>query len=142
MACPFTFVRDLGRKLLPASLPWPRVLRSKWIAVALLAFYLWVYEAYDLWDKPAATAGIILGYFLAALVIDGFFKGASFCKYVCPIGQFHFVQSLASPLEVKIREPDVCATCRTFDCIKGNEQYRGCELKLFQPRKSGNMDCT
>lgn len=142
LACPFTFVRDLGRKFLPASLPWPRALRTKWIAVLLLALYLWAYEAFDLWDNPAATAGIILGYFLGALAIDGFFRDASFCKFVCPIGQFHFLQSLASPFEIKIRQPDVCASCRTYDCIKGNATQRGCELKLFQPKKSGNMDCT
>lgn len=142
MACPFTFVRDLGRKILPARFRWPRALRSKWIAVGLLAIYLWAYEAFDLWDNPAATAWIILGYFLAALLIDGFFRDASFCKFVCPIGQFHFLQSLASPFEIKVRRPDVCATCRTFDCIKGNAEQRGCELKLFQPRKQGNMDCT
>ncbi|HET7238526.1 MAG TPA: cytochrome c oxidase assembly protein, partial [Terrimicrobiaceae bacterium] len=142
MACPFTFVRDLGRKMLPARARWPRALSSKWLAVGLIVIYLWAYEAFDLWDKPAVTALIILGYFLAALLIDGFFAGASFCKFVCPIGQFHFVQSLASPFEVKVRRPDVCASCRTFDCIKGNATQRGCELQLFQPRKSGNMDCT
>jgi len=142
MACPFTFVRDLGRKILPASFQWPRALRSKWLAVALIVAYLWAYEAFDLWNNPAATAWIILGYFLAALLIDGFFRGASFCKFVCPIGQFHFVQSLASPFEVKVRQPDICASCRTFDCIKGNATQRGCELELFQPKKSGNMDCT
>ena len=142
MACPFTFVRDLGRKILPAQMQWPRMLSSKWLAVALLVIYLWAYEAFDLWDKPSITALIILGYFLAALLVDGFFRGASFCKFVCPIGQFNFVQSLASPFEVKIRRPDVCASCTTFDCIKGNAEQRGCELQLFQPRKSGNMDCT
>ncbi|HEY5792251.1 MAG TPA: cytochrome c oxidase assembly protein, partial [Chthoniobacterales bacterium] len=142
MACPFTFVRDLGRRFLPARLAWPRALRSKWIAVALIVLYLWSYEIFDLWDNPAATAWIILGYFLAAFLIDGFFRKASFCKYVCPIGQFHFVQSLVSPFEIKVREPEACAACRTHDCIKGNEQQRGCELQLFQPRKSGNMDCT
>jgi len=142
MACPFTFVRDLGRKILPANRSWPRALRSKWFAVALIVLYLWAYEAFDLWDNPAATAWIILGYFLGALVVDGLFRDASFCKFVCPIGQFHFVQSLVSPFEVKVRQPDVCASCRTFDCIKGNSVQRGCELKLFQPRKVGNMDCT
>ncbi len=142
MACPFTFVRDLGRRILPARGRWPRGLSSKWLAVGLVVVYLWAYEAFDLWDKPAITALIIFGYFVAALLIDGFFRGASFCKFVCPIGQFHFVQSLASPFEVKVRHPDVCASCRTFDCIKGNATQRGCELQLFQPRKSGNMDCT
>ena len=39
-----------------------------------------------------------------AFVIDGLFRGAAFCKYVCPIGQFNFVQSLVSPLEVKVRD--------------------------------------
>jgi cytochrome c oxidase assembly factor CtaG len=142
MACPFTFVRDLGRKILPARMRWPRALSSKWLSIVLIIAYLWAYEAFDLWDKPAITATIILGYFLAAFLIDGFFGGASFCKFVCPIGQFNFVQSLASPFEVKVRHPDVCASCRTFDCIKGNAKQRGCELQLFQPRKSGNMDCT
>ncbi len=142
MACPFTFVRDLGRRILPGNREWPRALRSKWLSVALIVLYLWAYEAFDLWDKPWVTAAIILAYFLGALAVDGVFRGASFCKYVCPIGQFHFIQSLASPFEVKVRRPDVCASCRTYDCIKGNASQRGCELKLFQPRKSGNMDCT
>jgi hypothetical protein len=142
MACPFTFVRDLGRKILPARYRWPRMLSSKWLAVGLIVIYLSAYEAFDLWDKPAVTALIILGYFIAAWLIDGLFRGASFCKFVCPIGQFHFVQSLASPFEVKMRRPDVCASCRTYDCIKGNATQRGCELQLFQPHKSGNMDCT
>jgi ferredoxin len=142
MACPFILVRDLGRRILPGRWPWPGALRSKWLAVGLLAFYLWAYEAFSLWDSPWWTAWVVVGYFTAALTIDGLFKGASFCKYVCPIGQFNFVQSLASPLEIRVREPEVCATCATHDCIRGNAQQRGCELELYQPRKSGNMDCT
>ena len=108
----------------------------------LLALFLWAYEAFSLWDSPRWTAWIALGYFVAAFVVDGLFRGASFCKYVCPIGQFNFVQSLVSPLEVKVRDPDVCTTCRTQDCIRGRDEIPGCELELFQPRKSSNMDCT
>jgi ferredoxin len=52
------------------------------------------------------------------------------------------VNSLISPLEVKVREPAICTTCRTHDCIRGNERQRGCELNLFQPVKLGNFDCT
>jgi cytochrome c oxidase assembly factor CtaG/ferredoxin len=141
-ACPFTFVRDIGRKVFPARWNWPRQLRSKWLAAGLVLFYLWSYEAFSLWNSPWLTAWIIIGYFVAALLIDGFFRGASFCKYICPIGQFHFVQSLVSPLEVKVRTQEICHSCKTFDCIRGNAEYRGCELKLFQPRKESNLDCT
>jgi cytochrome c oxidase assembly factor CtaG len=142
MVCPFMLVRDFGRRFLPAKWTWPRSLRNKWLAASLLVLYFWAYEAFSLWNSPWLTAWIILSYFLAALLIDGFFKGGNFCKFVCPIGQFHFVQSLLSPFQVKVREPDVCRTCKTFDCIRGAAPQRGCELKLFQPKKKGNMDCT
>lgn len=142
MACPFTLPRDLTRKFVAPRYRWPRRLRSKWIAAGLLAAYLWGYEAFAPWDSPRLTAWIILGYFVAAFVVDSLFKGASFCKYVCPIGQFHFVHALVSPLQVKVREPSDCGSCDTHDCIRGNDRQRGCELQLFQPKKLGNFDCT
>ena len=141
-SCPFTLVRDWGRKLLPANLRWPRALRTKWLTTLLLVVYLWAYEAYALWNSPWLTAVVIASYFAAALLIDGFFKGASFCKYVCPIGQFHFVTSLVSPREVRVRSQAVCRSCKTHDCIRGNESARGCELDLFQPKKASSLDCT
>jgi len=142
MVCPFMLPREIGRRLLPARHRWPGPLRSKWFAAALLAAYLWAYEAFGLWASPWWTAWIVVGYFLTAFLIDGLFQGASFCKYICPIGQFHFVNSLVSPFEVKVKSGAVCDSCRTYDCIRGNATHRGCELQLFQPRKSGNFDCT
>jgi hypothetical protein len=93
---------------------------------------------------------LIVTYFTAALVIDAIYKNASFCKYVCPIGQFNFVGSMVSPLEITVRDAQVCSTCKTVDCIRGRRApaepqrvvQRGCELGLFQPRKVGNVDCT
>jgi ferredoxin len=142
MACPFMAPRTLAKRWLPKGLNWPRWLRSKWLAVVLLAVFLWAYEAFALWDSPWWTSWIAVGYFVAAFVVDGLFRGAAFCKYVCPIGQFNFVQSLVSPLEVKVRDLRVCAGCRTKDCIRGGNGISGCELDLFQPRKASNMDCT
>ena len=141
-SCPFTLVRDMARRIFPPQLRWPRQLRSKWLPVVLLILFLWAYEAFGLWDSPWLTAWIIAGYFASALVIDSVFRGASFCKYVCPIGQFHFVASLLSPHEVRVRSLEVCQSCRTHDCIRGNEHARGCELYLFQPKKVSNLDCT
>ena len=142
MACPFMLPRELAKRALPGRWAWPRRLRTKWLAAALLLAYLWAYEALAPWDSPWWTATIVLGYFGAAFAVDGLFRGASFCKYVCPIGQFNFVQSLASPLTVRARTLDTCRRCATHDCIRGNAQHRGCELELFQPEKRGNLDCT
>jgi ferredoxin len=142
MACPFTLPRELGRRLGLATHYWPRALRTKWFAAGLLILFFWAYEALDLWDSPHLTAWLLVGYFVAAFAVDTFFRGASFCKYVCPIGQFNFVSSLISPLEVTTRSREACSTCATHDCVRGNQNQRGCELHLFLPRKVGNMDCT
>jgi ferredoxin len=149
LACPFMLVRQMARRFFKPRFNWPRRLRNKWISVALFVLILFTYELFDLWSSPWWTAWLIIAYFVTVLVVDGFFKHASFCKFVCPIGQFNFVASTLSPFEVKVRKPDVCATCHTKDCIRGRREpvsdlvtIRGCELALFQPSKVGNMDCT
>ena len=149
LACPFMLVRQAARRLFQPRWQWPRALRNKWLAIGLFVLILFLYELFDLWSSPWWTAWLILAYFLGVLMVDGLFKHASFCKFVCPIGQFNFVASTLSPLEVKVREEEVCTSCQTKDCIRGRREpatdlvtIRGCELALFQPRKVGNMDCT
>ena len=142
MACPFTLPRELGHRMGLAKLRWPPWLRMKWIGIGLMIAFFWGYERFSLWDRPARTAGVLVAYFAAAFLVDTFFRGASFCKYICPIGQFNFVSSLVSPLELKVRSQATCSSCSTHDCIRGNEQQRGCELDLYLPQKLGNLDCT
>ena len=139
MACPFMLMRNLARRFVRPGRSWPRALRNKYLAVALLVVYLFCYEWLNLWESPRATAIVILLYFGLALLLDSLFQGAPFCKYVCPLGQFNFVASTVSPLEVGVKALDQCHQCQTKDCIKG---ARGCELGLFQEKKIGNLDCT
>ena len=150
LACPFMLVRNLARKFFRPVRNWPRRLRNKWLSLGLFVTMIFVYEWLDLWASPWWTAWLIVAYFAGALLIDAVFKHASFCKFVCPIGQFNFIASTASPLEVAVRDMAVCTHCTTKDCIRGVREpaaplvviQRGCELALFQPRKVGNVDCT
>ena len=150
LACPFMLVRQAARFLFRPRFAWPRKLRNKWLSVTLFVLILFNYELFGLWSSPWWTAWLIIAYFVTVLVVDGIFKHASFCKFVCPIGQFNFMASMISPLEVKVRKPAVCEPCKTKDCIRGVRWeasdlvviQRGCELALFQPSKAGNMDCT
>ena len=173
-ACPFMLVRNGVRRFVRPGQgrlgPWPRRLRGKWLAAGLFALLLFAYELFDLWAAPLWTAWLIAAYFIGAVVVDSFFAGFAFCKHVCPLGQFNFIASTLSPLEVKVRDHDVCAACPTKDCITGrrtanNAETRhntlsldtgtnpkskienpksipGCQLWLFQPLKVGNVDCT
>jgi cytochrome c oxidase assembly factor CtaG/ferredoxin len=142
MACPFTLPRELARRLGWARLRWPSWLRVKWIGVGLMVLFFFSYERFALWNSPADTAWLLIAYVGAAFLVDSLFRGASFCKYVCPIGQFNFAASLISPTTLRIRSASVCNTCETRDCIRGNTRQRGCELDLYLPEKRSNADCT
>ncbi len=159
MACPFLLPRDLIRRRWSPRWEWPPWLRNKWPSIVLLVAVLFFYELFDLWADPWWTGVLIVGYFAAATLVDSLFRRASFCKYVCPVGQFNFLSSTLAPLEITVRDQETCASCRTKDCIRGRPGpapapdggrdrgalpilQRGCELALFQPRKVGNIDCT
>ena len=85
---------------------------------------LFIYELFDLWSDPWMTGMMIVGYFAGAIVVDSLFRRASFCKYVCPVGQFNFLGSTLSPLEVTVRDQTVCTSCTTKDCIRGRRAER------------------
>jgi hypothetical protein len=168
LACPFMLVRNAARRWFRPRFDWPRWLRNKWMSVGLFVAILFTYELFSLWSSPWWTASLAVAYFAAIVLIDGLFKHAAFCKFVCPIGQFNFIASTLSPLEVQVRDLGVCDRCATKDCIRGRREatggrasspggtssrsagnvpelvilQRGCELALFLPRKVGNMDCT
>ncbi|MED5263061.1 MAG: cytochrome c oxidase assembly protein, partial [Myxococcota bacterium] len=126
MACPFTLSRGLAKRLLGERFEWPRILRNKWPAIGLLILYFALVEGFEVWASPWATAWLLFAYFAAAFAVDGIFSGASFCKYVCPAGQFQFTLASASPLEVRALDANTCQRCRTKDCLRGNETASGC----------------
>ena len=107
--CPMVLARDVSRRFFHPRFA-GRVVRGKWLGVALLVLVLFSYELFDLWSQPRATAWLVLGYFGLAIVIDTVFKGASFCKHLCPIGQFNFVASTMSPTELRSSNAETCRT--------------------------------
>ena len=82
--CPFVLVRDTARRLHAPTARWPRWLRRKWPALVLFVAVLFVYELFDLWALPRATAWLVLGYFGAALAIDLTFAGGQLLQVRLP----------------------------------------------------------
>ncbi|MAI80755.1 MAG: hypothetical protein CL917_17575 [Deltaproteobacteria bacterium] len=140
--CPFTLSRRLAALILRRPFAWPSFLKNKWLAVSIFLLYLWAYETFSLWDSPAWTAWLIVGYFSLCFLIEGLFPRGTFCRYVCPIGQFNFTSASLSPFEVQALNRDTCRSCTTQDCLLGNQDRPGCPTDLFLPSKAGNNDCT
>ncbi|MBK8986776.1 MAG: hypothetical protein IPM39_11975 [Chloroflexi bacterium] len=141
MGCPFTLPRTLARKLSGNGRRWPRVLRNKWLAIGVLFVYLWLYEWLDLWASPLLTAWVIVAYFVASFILESLFAESPFCKYVCPLGTFNFVNATISPTQITVRSADICRTCEGKECLNGNGDVLGCGTELFAPQISSNMDC-
>lgn len=141
MGCPFTLPRTLARRLSGRGRRWPKALRNKWLAIALLVLSLWAYEWLDLWASPLLTAWFIIAYFAAAFVLEALFAESPFCKYVCPLGTFNFVSATVSPYQIVARDHDVCRTCVGKECVNGSAQVLGCGTELFVPAMRTNLDC-
>ena len=162
-ACPMMLTRGpsklLGRVL--PKLSWPRSWRGKWLTLGLILAFLFCYEAFDLWASPWLTAWLIAAYFAAALLVDSLFPAGTFCKYVCPLGNFHFALSRASPTQITARDPEVCRSCESKACLNGRAAPEsafgklpglpllggpatlpGCETRLFVPTMRSAQDCT
>lgn len=121
-ACPLMLTRGPARflkSLLPTELRWPRALRSKWLVIGLLVAFFYAYEAFDLWASPWLTAWLVVGYFLAALAVDALFPAGTFCRYVCPLGNFNFALASVAPTQIATVDPSVCDRCAHKPCLHG-----------------------
>lgn len=171
-ACPLMLTRGLSKRLdaiLPRKFPWPTFLKNKVFVTLLMVGYFYTYEVFNLWASPWLSAWLIIGYFSAALMVDTLFPAGTFCKYVCPLGNFNFVFATASPTQLTATDPDICSNCKEKPCLHGRESYSdtsaakgdaafiplssithangagyfpGCETNLMVPTITSNMDCT
>ena len=69
------------------------------------------------------------------------FEKRVFCRYVCPIGGFIGLYSMTAPVELRVRDRQVCVDHRTKDCITGNERGYGCPWMVYPGKLDRNLDC-
>ncbi|HEX7023109.1 MAG TPA: hypothetical protein VF171_09650 [Trueperaceae bacterium] len=125
-ACPLMLTRGLSRRLarlLPRTFAWPKPLKNKILVSVLLFFFFFSYEYFDLWASPWLTAWLAVGYFGAALAVDTLFPAGTFCRFVCPLGNFNFAYATASPTQITAADPDVCRHCVHKPCLHGRETH-------------------
>ena len=172
-ACPLMLTRGSSKFLsqFMPKLEFPKVLRNKYLVLGLTFVFLFCYELFDLWASPFLTAWLIIAYFAAALIVDSLFPAGTFCKYVCPLGNFNFALLGASPTQITAINSSVCTSCEGKYCLNGREEtastraplfgnrsehvllelpmagasqgsFPGCETDLFVPAINSNTDCT
>jgi len=127
--CPLELVNRAGDAI-ARQVGWPRarlgkVLRAGWMIVVVYLVMQILVAGVSLHRLPHYTA-ILLLVLLGGALLTGliFQQPRSFCRAFCPAGALLSVYGRYTPFQLEARDPSVCASCPTKDCIRGKNRYR------------------
>ncbi len=168
MGCPFTITRTLAKRSSIRGHRFPRALRNKWLAIATLFVFFFLYEWLDLWSSPLLTAWVIVFYFALSFVLEAAFTEFGVLQVRLPDGDFQLRLldrlaaanrrarhgNLPSLRRQRVRDrqlPRDAADRRRPDRHQRRAARRptptdrkgtlGCGTELFAPFVKSNMDC-
>jgi polyferredoxin len=121
---------------------WPKGLRNIYPALILFIILTWLELGLVITYSPSMTAILALIFVVMAVLVALMFERRAFCRYVCLVGRIQGLYSLFSPVEVRSNSADVCRTCKTQDCYRGNEQDTGCPTHLYPAVLKESSFCT
>ncbi len=130
-----------GKEGLGLGLSWPKPLRNIFLATAFFVGLTWLELGFGITMNPQATAMLGLGMLSLTLLAVLVFERRAFCRYGCLVGRVSGLYALFSATEVRAREPELCHSCATQDCYKGNEKGFGCPTNLFPGTLKQNTYC-
>lgn len=118
---------------------WPRKLANAWPQNAsLLAVMLF---SPIILTVPLVSGIVLLAFILLAVALSLIFERRTFCRYVCPVGGFIGLYSTVAPLELRVKDREVCRQHQAKECYFGSEVGHGCPW-LVQPwRLERNVHC-
>lgn len=121
------------------NLRWPKFLRNIWlqnISFLLLALFSSV-----LLTTPNITGIVLAAMVFAAIGLSTIFERRAFCRYLCPVGGFIGLYSQTAPIELRIKDRQVCAACEGKPCYNGSEAGYGCPWDVFPGGLTKNTYC-
>jgi polyferredoxin len=118
---------------------WPRALRNIWlqnVSFLLLALFSSV-----LLTTPNITGIVLAAMLFAAIGLSIVFERRSFCRYLCPVGGFIGLYSQTAPIELRIKDKQICAACEGKPCYNGSANGYGCPWDVFPGGLTKNTYC-
>jgi polyferredoxin len=117
----------------------PKMFRNIWlqnISFLLLALFSSV-----LLTTPSITGIVLAAMLFAAIGLSMIFERRAFCRYLCPVGGFIGLYSQAAPIELRIKDKQVCVTCEGKPCYNGSSAGYGCPWDVFPGGLTKNIYC-
>jgi polyferredoxin len=128
-----------GKKPKWLNLRVPKMFRNIWlqnISFLLLALFSSV-----LLTTPNITGIVLAAMLFAAIGLSAVFERRAFCRYLCPVGGFIGIYSQTAPIELRIKDKQVCVTCEGKPCYNGSSAGYGCPWDVFPGGLTKNTYC-
>jgi polyferredoxin len=117
----------------------PKTFRNIWlqnISFLLLALFSSV-----LLTTPNITGIVLAAMLFAAIGLSAIFERRAFCRYLCPVGGFIGLYSQTAPIELRIKDKQVCVKCEDKPCYNGSSAGYGCPWDVFPGGLTKNTYC-
>jgi len=122
------------------------ILKSGWIISLFYAMILILgIHTLAIHRIPQYMAIYMLILFSIAVISGVIWEKRTFCTYVCPVGHLLGLYSMLSTKQLRVKNTEVCKTCKTKDCISKTNHYnvtaRSCTSNLYPAELTDNRSC-
>jgi polyferredoxin len=133
--------RTLGLRNLMSGLNkrWPKRLTNIWLQN--IGFLVLCTFGAILVTRPAVTAAVLTGLIVLAFLLAVAYRMRSFCNYICPVSGFLSLYSMASMVELRSKDQDVCLACTSKACRTGGEEGWACPWMVYMGKLDRNNYC-
>ena len=100
------------------NLRWPKLFRNIWLQN--ISFLLLALFSSILLTTPNVTGIILAAILFTAMGLSAIFERRAFCRYLCPVGGFIGLYSQTAPIELRIKNKQICVTCDGKPCYNGD----------------------
>lgn len=112
---------------------WPKSLRGYWLQGSGFLL-IGLFSAVTLTD-PGLTSWVLLGLFGLAIALSLVFEKRAFCSYLCPIGGFTGLYTQMAPLEVRVKDVEICKAHTEKSC------YTACSWGIYPVALRNSAQC-
>ncbi|HVC32980.1 MAG TPA: 4Fe-4S binding protein [Chloroflexota bacterium] len=130
--------RRIGRPF-GLNLTWPKPLRNIWLQN--LSFVGVATFSAVILTRPVVTSWVLISFIALAFGSMLVFRRRAFCRYICPVGGFIALYSMTAPVEIRVKDPEVCLKHCAAECVRGSENSYGCPWMEYPGTLTRNAYC-
>jgi len=140
--CPFGKISDIVRKLVGSEKPMPKFLKKYgiWLIDLFFIMITWSDHVWGIVESPRGSGNMLLLLATGVIATSVFYERRTFCKTLCFLGGVAGNYSRSGMLELR-GTPEICKTCKSQSCYKGNEKVDGCPMFEFARTMDNSADC-